>query len=139
MKIRVCAYSESIIVIKAIIHHTDLHPFSTGTSKRQKILGNPTSKTNHQTMLQNHAGTNSRSRGENFECGRSASQRFVFQNAAGCSSSSSMKDSLASTATAKVSQPRTRGAESRKAPRGIHWSSDLLFLIFFCLLADVSL
>jgi hypothetical protein len=87
-----------------MIHPVDLHSLSTGTSKRQKVTGNPKSLANYQAVLQS-------SRGENFEGGRSSSHTFVSHNSIVGGSSSSV-NGLASAVTSKASQSRTRGAES---------------------------
>ena len=87
-----------------MIHPVDLHSLSTGTSKRQKVTGNPKSLANYQAVLQS-------SRGENFEGGRSSSHTFVSHNSIVGGSSSSV-NALAAAVTSKASQSRTRGAES---------------------------
>lgn len=86
-----------------MIPPVDLHSLSTGTSKRQKVTGNPKSLANYQAVLQS-------SRGENFEGGRSSSHIFVSHNSIVGARSS--VNALASAVTSKASQSRTRGAES---------------------------
>ena len=86
-----------------MIHPVDLHSLSTGTSKRQKVTGNPKSLANYQAVLQS-------SRGENFEGGRLSSHTFVSHNSIVGASSS--VNALAAAVTSKASQSRTRGAES---------------------------